>query len=81
MSHDETTTKMLTSDHVSYLIFFLYIPGSHFIRFSDDNKRVQIGSRIPSTGEAFIITGSRLLECHQGPDHRRLSRGISADEV
>ncbi|KAH3715321.1 hypothetical protein DPMN_058027 [Dreissena polymorpha] len=46
------------------------ITGSHRIRFKDDT-RVKKGSLIPSTGAPFVIVGSRLLECHQGPDHRK----------
>ncbi|KAH3868213.1 hypothetical protein DPMN_031354, partial [Dreissena polymorpha] len=44
--------------------------GSHRFRFKDDT-RVKKGSPIASTGAPFVIVGSRLLECHQGPDHRK----------
>ncbi|KAH3848115.1 hypothetical protein DPMN_090464 [Dreissena polymorpha] len=36
-----------------------------------DDTRVKKGSPIPSTGAPFVIVGFRLLECHQGPDHRK----------
>lgn len=43
------------------------------MRFSD-NTEVRQGSKIPTAltdGAAFMITGFQLLECHQGPDHRK----------
>lgn len=52
-------------------IFFFV--DQHFIRFHDD-KKVKQGSRICTDGVPFVVLGSRLLECHQGPDHRKFKK-------
>jgi hypothetical protein len=38
----------------------------HAVRFEDDGK-VRRGSAIVTDGVPFIVVGSRLMECHQGP--------------
>jgi len=37
------------------------------IRFKDE--KIQRGSRIYMNGVPFMIVGTRLMECHQGPSH------------
>lgn len=39
----------------------------HVIRFKDE--KIQRGSRIYMNGVPFMIVGTRLMECHQGPSH------------
>ncbi|XP_069107291.1 uncharacterized protein [Argopecten irradians] len=43
--------------------------GEHSVRFKDEGK---VGHRctIPSNGAPFMIVGLKLMECHQGPQHR-----------
>lgn len=41
---------------------------SHVIRF-EDNSQVLRGSKIDLNGVPFMVVGSRLMECHQGPTH------------
>ena len=42
----------------------------HAVRFHDDNK-VRQGSRIETGNAAFMVLGSKLMECHQGASHRK----------
>ena len=42
----------------------------HLVRFEDDG-RVQHGSKIESNGIPFMVIGNKLMECHQGPNHRK----------
>lgn len=42
----------------------------HLIRFGDGG-RIQHGSKIKSDGTPFMVVGSKLMECHQGPNHRK----------
>lgn len=44
--------------------------SEHLLRFSDDG-RVQRGSQITCDGVPFMVVGSKLMECHQGPNHRK----------
>ena len=39
------------------------------VRFRDDEK-VRNGSKIETGNAAFMVLGSKLMECHQGPRHR-----------
>jgi hypothetical protein len=57
--------------------FFFIGSVTHCVRFSDDNK-VQHGSPIDLDGVPFMIVGSKLMECHQGP-HRRKSKETQAN--
>ena len=41
---------------------------AHFVRFEDDGRIVR-GSRIDLDGTPFVVVGSKLMECHQGPSH------------
>ena len=50
---------MLTDEH----------DQEHQVRFDDDN-RIHHGSPIHLDGIPFMVVGSRLMECHQGPSHR-----------
>ncbi|KAH3742403.1 hypothetical protein DPMN_049146 [Dreissena polymorpha] len=46
------------------------------MRFKD-NTHVRKGTQIPSTGAPFVIVGTRLLEFHQGPDHRKKANDVT----
>lgn len=48
---------------------FFDIGSQHCIRFEDDSK-IEKGSKIQLNGMPFLIVGSRLMECHQGPNRR-----------
>ena len=47
-----------------------YLSKEHCIRFQDD-CRIKHGSPISLNGVAFMVLGHRLMECHQGPQHRK----------
>ncbi|XP_069108861.1 uncharacterized protein [Argopecten irradians] len=52
--------------------------GEHSVRFKDEGK---VGQRctIPSNGAPFMIVGLKLMECHQGPQHRTKVSKIPCD--
>ncbi|KAH3886487.1 hypothetical protein DPMN_010497 [Dreissena polymorpha] len=52
------------------------LSGSHRMRFKNDTH-VRKGTQIPSTGAPFVIVGSRLLEFHQGPGHRKKANEVT----
>ena len=51
---------------------------SHFIRFCDDKRAVR-GSALDLDGTAFMVVGLKLLECHQGPNHRRCQQKVDSE--
>lgn len=67
-------TYIYTDTHLIH-IFKIFLSGEcdtseRLIRFADDG-RVQRGSQITCDGIPFIIVGSKLMECHQGPNRRK----------
>jgi hypothetical protein len=40
------------------------------VRF-EDKSRIKHGSNIQLDGTPFMVVGCRLMECHQGPLHRK----------
>ncbi|XP_046570097.1 uncharacterized protein LOC124278436 [Haliotis rubra] len=61
---------MNVNNKKSILCFVAPHLQNHLLRFKDDGK-VKHGSAINLNGIPFMVVGSRLMECHQGPNHRQ----------
>lgn len=57
---------------IGIIVFFIDIHSDHLIRFEEES-RIKRGSSLDLDGVPFMIVGTKLMECHQGPSHNRNS--------